>query len=125
MRQVMVCDPSTEQLPSIGSALEGQGFQILSCADGNALLEQVVQHRPAVVVYGLRPSGQEDMGVLQLLRRVAPDLPLVLVAAEESLVTQKLVQDLRPIYYAVRPLDAAELIEAVRAALARRHRAGV
>jgi DNA-binding response OmpR family regulator len=77
------------------------------------------------VVYGLRPSGQEDIGVLQLLRRAAPDLPLVLVAAEESLVTQKLVQDLRPIYYAVRPLDEAELIEAVRAALARRHRAGV
>ena len=40
VQQIMVCDPSPEQLPSICSALEGHGFQVSSCLDGKALLEQ-------------------------------------------------------------------------------------
>jgi hypothetical protein len=44
---------------------------------------------------------------------------VVLIAAEGSLNTQRLVQSLRPIYYAVCPVEPAELCDAVKSALAK------
>ncbi|HVP39123.1 MAG TPA: hypothetical protein VMS93_08075 [Candidatus Saccharimonadales bacterium] len=122
MARVIVCEtPELGEAPVL-SALKAEGFEPLACADGKALLEEVVQRRPDVVVYGLRAECEQDLGVLHLFRRIAPDVPLVLVASDESLSTQKLVQELRPIYYAVRPVEAAELREAVDSALERRGR---
>jgi DNA-binding response OmpR family regulator len=101
------------------SLLKDEGFELIACTDGETLLEEVVQHRPDALIYGIKPDTPQDLAVLQLLRRAAPELPLVLLASEGSLSTQRLVQSLRPIYYAVCPIEAAELRDAVRAALAR------
>ena len=108
----------SQEHPAI-SLLKDEGFDLVSCTDGQMLVEEVVQRQPAVVIYGLRPESAEDLGVLQLLRRAAPDVPLVLLAAEASLETQRLVQSLRPIYYSVCPVEPAELRDAVRAAVER------
>jgi len=56
------------------------------------------------------------------VRRRMPDLPVVLVAEDSSLHTEKSVRELRPVYYAVAPIEGEELREAVGAALAHRSR---
>jgi DNA-binding NtrC family response regulator len=99
--------------------LEEQGLDVVSCRSGQVLVEEIVQRAPRAVLFGLRPDSTEDLGVLQLVRRAAPDVPLILLAAEGSLHTQRLVQDLRPIYYAVCPVEPTELRDAVHAALSR------
>jgi len=73
-------------------------------------------------VYEIRDQCQADLAVLQLLKRVAPDVPFVLITSEGSLRVERLVRGLRPVYYAVQPVDADEIVAAVQAALARRHR---
>jgi hypothetical protein len=45
---------------------------------------------------------------------------MILVATTPSLETQKMTQELRPIYYVVRPVDRAEIHEAIAAAIAPR-----
>jgi DNA-binding NarL/FixJ family response regulator len=75
------------------------------------------------VICDLAVGSREDIFLLELLRRVAPVVPLILVASGGSLVTQRLVQGLRPMYYMVGPVEGPELQEAVEAALARRPRA--
>lgn len=104
---------------SAASLLNPGEFDTRVCGDGEALLEEVVQRRPDVVVYCLRPEHSEDLGVLRLLRRVSQDLPLVVLASSGSLFTQKQVQAFRPVYYGVCPMDRAELEGAVRAACQR------
>lgn len=84
----------------------------------DTLLEDVLALQPDVVVYELSDSATPELGILHLMRRVAPDVQLVLVAGDESLDTQRLVRELRPVYYAVQPVDGEEIVDAVRAALA-------
>jgi hypothetical protein len=108
--------------PAAQAALEAEGYLLVACADAHALLEEVMHRKPDAVVYALRADCREDLGVLRLMRRAAPDVPLVLLAAEDSLETRKLTQSLRPIYYAVCPVDCAELRDVVRAAVSRRSR---
>ncbi len=114
----MVCGDSclgTETL----APLECAGFVVVPCHNGQALIEEVVQHHPGAVIYGLGRDVTQDLGVLKLLRRADAGLPLILLASEGSLAVQRLVQSLRPTYYAVCPVDPVELREAVRAALNR------
>lgn len=102
--------------------LETEDFDLVSCADAAALLEEVMHRPPDAVIYALSTDCREDLGVLGLMRRAAPDAALVLLAAEDSLDTRKITQALRPIYYAVCPVDAAELCDVVRTAVMRRGR---
>jgi DNA-binding response OmpR family regulator len=104
------------------SMLMTEGFDLISCPDARSLLEEVMHRQPDAVIYALRPDCREDLGVLRLMRRAAPDVPLVLLAAEDSLDTRRVTQTLRPIYYAVCPVDGAELRDVMRTAVARRGR---
>lgn len=104
--------------------LERHGSTVVRCSDTRALLEEIVQRPPAVVVFGLRPDGVEDLGLLHLVRRALPKTPLIILAARGSLEIQRRIQSLRPIYYAVSPLEPAELGEAVESALEGRRTRG-
>jgi DNA-binding NtrC family response regulator len=99
--------------------LERDGLTLVDCRSSQVLLEEIVQKRPAVVLLGFRSHHAEDLGVLQLVRRVSPDVPLVLIADQGSLDAQRFAQRVRPIYYAVSPVDPSELRDALSAALAR------
>ena len=123
MPRVVVQVTAAPADPPVQSVLEPEGFELVSCPDARALLEEVMRRQPDAVIYALRPDCREDLGVLRLMRRAAPDVRLVLLAAEDSLDTRKITQTLRPIYYAVCPVDGAELREVVRTAVARRRRA--
>ena len=120
--QVLVFDAFLSPGRDALDALERCGFVVILCHEVRGLLEEMVQRPPAAVVFGLRPERSEDLGMLHLVRRVLPRVPLILLAGCESLEVQRLVQDLRPTYYAVGPLDPDELCEAVSAAVARSRR---
>lgn len=121
--RVVVLMTAAPPCPPVPAVLGEEGYDLVSCADAQALLEEVMHRQPDAVVYALHADCREDLGVLRLMRRAAPDVPLVLLAAEDSLDTRKLTQSLRPIYYAVCPVDDAELSDVVRAAVTRRGRA--
>ncbi len=123
MPRVVVQVTAAPADPPVHSVLAAEGFDLVSCADARALLEEVMHRPPDAVIYALRPDCREDLGVLRLMRRAVPEVPLVLLAAEDSLHTRKVTQTLRPIYYAVCPVDGAELCEVVRTAVSRRGRA--
>ena len=100
--------------------LAGDGYDLTTCADGACLIESLMEHRPDAVVHVLRPDCPQDLAVLQLLRRAAPMLPIVVLAQQTSLDLRRIVQDLRPTYYAVAPVDVVEMRAAMGAALGRR-----
>jgi DNA-binding NtrC family response regulator len=117
MTGVVLCACTSSSRDLLEHPLAQLGVR-LAIAQDDSLLEDVLALQPDVVLFELRAPDHADLGLLHLLRRVAPDIPLVLVAGDESLDTQRLVRELRPIYYAVQPVDADEIVGAVRAALA-------
>jgi DNA-binding response OmpR family regulator len=113
---------AAEENPPVLTMLASEGFELVACADGQALLEEVMHRQPDAVIYALGADCREDLGVLRLMRRAAPDVPLVLLACDGSLDTRRSLQSLRPIYFAVSPVDDAELRDVVRSAVRRRGR---
>jgi DNA-binding NarL/FixJ family response regulator len=120
--RIVVCDPLHDGCSEACRSLEGDGLELISCEDGERLLEAVIGHPPDVVVYCLRSDIDVDLAVLHLLRRVMPDTPLILLAREGDLETRKAVQSLRPLFYAVAPIDPDELREVVHSVFARQRK---
>jgi DNA-binding NtrC family response regulator len=114
------CDRSTAS--TLRAALIPPEFELHCCPAVESVIEEVVRRRPEVVVYELRAQCPSDLAVLQLLKRVAPEVPLVLIACAGSLNQERVVRELRPVYYAVQPAEPEEILDAVHAALGRRAR---
>jgi DNA-binding NarL/FixJ family response regulator len=121
-RIVVHLEAAPADLP-LNALLADEGFDLVSCPDDRALLEEVMHQPPDAVIYALHADCRQDLRVLELVRRAAPRVPLVLLATEDSLDTRRVTQSLRPIYYAVCPVDEDELREVVRTAIERRRRA--
>ena len=120
MPRVVLCESAKIASGSPYESLVGLGYELEDCHDGEMLLEAVVARPPDVVVYAMSGESESDLAVLHLLRRILPDAPLILLVDECSLATRREMQILRPMYYAVSPVEAAELREAVRSAILHR-----
>ena len=120
MSEVLLYECGPEPGIGVRSVLDRESYRLVTCDDGAALIEDLADHRPDAVIYVLRPHCPQDLAILQLLRRFAPALPIIVLAHETSIAQQRIVQSLRPIYFTVAPVGAAEIRGAVDAALRRR-----
>ena len=120
MNEVLLYEGGPGPEFGVRSLLDHEAYHLATCADGASLLEGLMAQRPDAVVYVLRPDCPQDLAILQLLRRLAPALPIVVLSNQASLDLRRIVQNLRPIYYAVAPVEATEIRAAVHSALARR-----
>ena len=121
-RRALVCACEGDFESVVCRTLREEGYEVVACPDRETVLTHAFDNPPDVILYTLAPRSPVDRGVLQLLRRALPRTPLVIIATEGSLETQRLMQEFRPVYYAVAPIERAELVEAVTAAIAQRDR---
>jgi len=117
-----VCTCGDDNDGVVGRTLREAGYEVVACPDRETTLAQAINDPPDVILYWITPRCPVDRGMLVTLRRNLPRTPLVIVASEGSLETQRLIQEFRPVYYAVAPVERAELLDAVRAAMAQRGR---
>jgi DNA-binding NtrC family response regulator len=115
---VLVFDPIGSLGQGAWQALGDLGCELIVCRDGGAVLEEVIHRHPAAIVYGLHGDAAGDLALLQLVRRASPHVALVPIAAEDSLATRLRMVSLRPIYFAVAPIDPNELFQVITAAFA-------
>ena len=115
MSQVLIHEPRPE-IDECRDWLAGEGHDVVVCRDREDLLSALALRRPDLVVYVLEEQ-RLDLRVLSLVRRLAPTLPIIVLAAPSGLELRRAVQELRPTYYGVLPLEPTELAEAVRCAL--------
>jgi DNA-binding response OmpR family regulator len=118
----MVCECDGDNDSVACRTLREEGYEVVACPDRETTLSRAIDHPPDVILYWITPRCPVDRGVLVTLRRNLPRTPLVIVASEGSLETQRLIQEFRPVYYTVAPVDRTELLEAVKAAMAQRGR---
>lgn len=78
-RKVVIADESEEFQLSLAELLRVD-FQVRSCYDGEAALEQVKRWKPDVLVMDLILPGLDGMGLLQAVAEL-PERPMVLIVS--------------------------------------------
>jgi DNA-binding response OmpR family regulator len=118
---VLVADDDRDIRELVAFKLQAAGFTVLTAADGDDALAQVLQHRPDLAVLDVMMPGRSGRQVLQEVRshdEVGATRVILLTAkAQESDVESGF--SLGADDYVVKPFSPRELLSRVQAVLAR------
>lgn len=111
MSRILVHDPSS-LADDLEAPLAVLDHEVVTCHDRSALVRAFSECCPSVLVYVLQELAR-DVELLSAIRTCAPRLPIILLGEPATLESRRLIQNLRPTYYGVFPLEGTELADAV------------
>jgi DNA-binding response OmpR family regulator len=117
--RILVVDDEPAIVDAVAYALEGEGYQVTSRADGEAALSAALDERFDLVVLDLMLPKLSGTEVCRRLRAES-DIPIVMLTAKDAEVDRVLGLEIGADDYVTKPFSIAELVSRVRALLRRR-----
>lgn len=117
MNMVLVVDDKEMMRDSVAGTLERAGLGVATAADGASALEQIGKRRPDCVVTDLRMPGQSGMDLLESIRKIDEDLPVILMTAFGTIETAVKAMKAGAFDYITKPFEGDELIIATKRAI--------
>lgn len=117
MRSVLVVDDKEMLRDSVAITLERAGFLVRTATDGLAALDSVAKQRPDAVVTDMRMPGMTGVELLEKLRAIDDELPVILMTAFGTIETAVKAVRLGAFDYLTKPFEGDELIIAVKRAM--------
>ena len=103
------------------AALTEEGFSVKTFPDGKTLLDVCGEKMPDLVILDVMMPGTDGFSACSVLRREAPDLPILIVSAKDSPYDRVTGLNLGSDDYLVKPFLPLELVARIRAILRRSH----
>jgi len=120
MATVLVVDDKESLRDSVGFTLQRAGFTILSAPNGEAALEVVAKRRPDAMVTDLKMPGMSGVELIERVREIDDDLPMVLMTAFGTVDTAVRAIKSGAFDYITKPFEGDELVIAVKRAIEHR-----
>jgi len=122
--RVLVVDDEEDAREMLAAILSQAGFDVDDAADGFAALTKVSRYRPDVVVTDLRMPGMTGVDLLQRIRRIHGDVPVILATGLETWDLCTAAEAYGAVTCLIKPIELDELIWNIEMALAVRQNAG-
>ncbi len=120
MRTVLVVDDKEMMRDSVATTLQRSGFTVVTAPNAEAGLQSVAVKRPDVVVTDMRMPGMSGVELLEQIRRIDDDLPVILMTAFGTIETAVKAMRLGAFDYVTKPFEGDELIITVKRAIEHR-----
>src|SRR5256884_163263 len=115
---VLLVDDETNIRKRVAALLESEGFETAEAANGSAGIAAVERDAPDAVLLDLMmPGGPDGLATLEHLKRVAPDLPVVMMSGKANLADAVRATKLGAFQFLEKPLTPEGLLTTLRAAL--------
>jgi two-component system, NtrC family, response regulator HydG len=114
---VLAVDDDREMVNMIGDVLRGAGYRALSANSGAEALALVEQEQPDLLISDLKMAGMSGHRLQGELKRIAPNLPVIIITAFGSIQTAVESMKLGAFDYITKPFSNEELKLAVARAL--------
>jgi len=118
--RILVVDDEPDVREMLSLALAQAGYEVDEAADGFAALAKVSRYRPDVVVTDLRMPGMTGVDLLQRLRRIHGDVPVILQTGLETWDLCTAAEAYGAVTCLVKPIDVEDLVWNIEMALATR-----
>ena len=110
-------EPSIIQLSRM--YFERDGFRVQEISDGEAALEAVAKHRPALIVLDVMLPKLDGFEVCRKLRAGGDQTPIIMLTARDEDIDKILGLELGADDYLTKPFNPRELVARVKAILRR------
>lgn len=117
MHKILVVDDERDMRWLLMRVLRDQGFEAVAAEDGQAALEQISREPPDVVLLDLKMPGLNGIQVLEQVKGMAPQMPVVIVTAYGDLPSAVQAMRLGAYDYLTKPFDHDEILFTVTRAL--------
>jgi two-component system response regulator HydG len=117
---ILVVDDDQDMVSALCDILRQAGYRALSANSGHDALAIVERETPDVLISDLRMAGMSGHGLQAELKRIAPDLPVIMITAFGSIQTAVESMKLGAFDYVTKPFSNAELLLIVARALENR-----
>jgi DNA-binding NtrC family response regulator len=117
---VMVVDDDHDMVSALCDILRKAGYHPLSVYSGHEAVAMVEREAPDVLISDLRMAGMSGHGLQAELRRIAPDLPVIIITAFGSIQTAVESMKLGAFDYITKPFSNSELLLIISRALENR-----
>ena len=119
--KILIVDDSGLARRNTRRILEGDGYEVIEAQDGLGGLEQYFMEKPDVVVLDLVMKGMYGHDVLTKLREMDPEAKVIVVTADIQHSSRHLVEASGAAGFLTKPVQADQLLGAVRDALGAGH----
>ncbi|QKK09119.1 MAG: sigma-54-dependent Fis family transcriptional regulator [Planctomycetota bacterium] len=118
MSTVLVVDDKEMMRDSVGSSLRRAGFDVVTSDRAQAAVERIAQKRPDVIITDLKMPGMTGLELLEKIREIDDEVPVVLMTAFGTIETAVEAMRLGAFDYITKPFEGDELIITVKRAVA-------
>jgi len=109
--KILVVDDSGLARRLVRKILEELGHEVEEVSDGTQALERYVLNHHGAVVLDLLMHGMYGMEVLQKLKELNPDLPVIVVSADIQRTTRDQVKEAGAVAMVNKPVTKEQLSE--------------
>ena len=82
--KILVCEDDDEYRALMSYQLEDIGYDVLEAANGPEALEMFEQKQPAAVILDLLMPGMDGLAVLEQMKIVSPEVPVLILTAMDD-----------------------------------------
>ncbi len=120
-RKILLVDDEPQILKTNMLTLRTNGLQeVVTLSDSTEVMELLTHEPIAVILLDLRMPKLSGLELLPKIVQEYPDIPIILVTANDEIDTVVAAMKLGAFDYLVKPVDASRLVASVRKALAMR-----
>lgn len=116
--EILVVDDDEDIRLALRARLRASGYRTLWAEDGGQALEVARRARPGLVLLDLGLPDEDGVSVLQRLRALRDDLPVVVLTARDEDRGAEACARAGAATYLQKPVETRELLGAIRSALA-------
>ncbi len=115
---VLVADDELNIRKVLAALLEKHGYRVITCADGNQVIDVLKTQPVNVVVTDLKMPGQDGMKVLEWTRRNLPRVPVIIITAHGTVDNAVQAVKAGAFDYVTKPYERDELLATIAKAAA-------
>jgi len=120
MRRLLVIDDDLAACRLVAALFRSEPYELIVANDGESGIAKFTELAPDVVLLDLHMPGMDGMAVLEQLREISVDTPIVMMTAHKDLKTAVRATQLGANDYLTKPIDGDELMLTVRREVTRR-----
>ncbi|MEY2713846.1 MAG: hypothetical protein RIT24_189, partial [Planctomycetota bacterium] len=117
MGKILVVDDKELMRDSVAAILSRKGHTVITAADGSAALARIADKRPECVVTDLQMPGMNGLELLESIRKIDAELPVVFMTAFGSVETAVEAMRKGAFDYVTKPFSGDELAISTERAL--------
>jgi len=117
MNPILIIEDEHALAAALATVCRRLGVEAIVCATGEHGLEEAERNECAAVVLDIGLPDMSGLQVLEKIRRTRPALPVLIITAHGNLENAMAAKKLGAAAYLVKPLDLAEVQQALRGVL--------